>query len=79
MPCMDDFEKKWKRIREQLLAQASGAESRPISSGRTLFGIKSEAEQKMERFAREIERDNLERMRKAAREKRGQAGEDASE
>lgn len=54
---MDDFERKWKLIREQLLAEATGEEPRAISSGRTLFGIQSEAERKMERFAREIEEE----------------------
>ncbi len=72
---MDDFEKRWKRIHEQLLAQASGAEQRPFSSARTLFGIKSEAERKMERFAREIEREQLERLRNETRQKQGRQDE----
>ncbi len=57
MPRMDDFERKWKLIREHLMAEATGEQPCAISSGRTLFGIKSEAEQKMERFAREIEEE----------------------
>ena len=52
---MDDFEKKWKRIQEQLRIQMSGDEQPRISSGRTLFGIRSEGERKMEEFARQIE------------------------
>lgn len=52
---MDDFEKKWKRIQEQLRIQMSGDERPRVSSGRTLFGIQSEGERKMEEFARQIE------------------------
>lgn len=52
---MDDFEKKWKRIQEQLRIQMSGDERPCVSSGRTLFGIQSEGERKMEEFARQIE------------------------
>ena len=52
---MDDFEKKWKRIQEQLRIQMSGDEQPRVSSGRTLFGIRSEGERKMEEFARQIE------------------------
>lgn len=51
---MDDFEKKWKRIQEQLRIQMSGDEQPRVSSGRTLFGIRSEGERKMEEFARQI-------------------------
>ena len=52
---MDDFEKKWKRIQEQLRIQMSGDEQPRVSSGRTLFGIRSEGERKMEEFAQRIE------------------------
>lgn len=52
---MDDFEKKWKRIQEQLRIQMSGDEQPRVSSGRTLFGIRSEGERKMEEFAQQIE------------------------
>ena len=52
---MDDFEKKWKRIQEQLRIQMSGDEQPRVSSGRTLFGIRSEGERKMEEFSRQIE------------------------
>ena len=54
---MDDFEKKWKRIQEQLRIQMSGDERPHVSSGRTLFGIRSEGERKMEEFARQIEEE----------------------
>lgn len=63
---MDNFERKWELIREQLRVQATGDAPARVSSGRTLFGIKSEAEEKMERFAREIEEENR-RKRIAAR------------
>ena len=52
---MDDFEKKWKRIQEQLRIQMNGDEQPRVSSGRTLFGIRSEGERKMEEFAQQIE------------------------
>ena len=69
---MDDFERKWKMMRDYLFAEATGTEPRPFSSGRTLFGIKSEAEQKMERFAREIEEEQLRKLREdAARDAKG--------
>lgn len=52
---MDDFEKRWKRIQQQLGAEARGDEPHMFSSGRTLFGIKSSVELKMEQIAREDE------------------------
>lgn len=76
---MDDFERKWKIIQEHLFAEATGAEPRPFSSGRTLFGIKSEAEQKMERFAREIEEKQLDALRKDAQESVGEFGTEGPE
>ena len=54
---MEDFERTWRLIREQLLDQASGAQPRAVSSRRTLFGIRSSVEEKMDRFAREIEEE----------------------
>lgn len=66
---MDDFEKRWQRIQDQLLAQMNGAEPRAISSGKTLFGIRSEVEKKIDRFAREIE-DSYREQRAAERERR---------
>jgi fido (protein-threonine AMPylation protein) len=52
---MDDFERKWELIREQLRIQATGETPPRISSGRTLFGIRSEVEEKMDAIAREME------------------------
>ena len=54
---MDDFEKKWRRIQEQLRLQMNGDERPRLSSGRTLFGIQSEGERKMDEFARQIEEE----------------------
>ena len=42
---MDNFEKRWKRIQDQLRIQMNGDEQPRFSSGRTLFGIRSEAEE----------------------------------
>ncbi len=55
---MDDFEKRWERIQEQLRIQARGDVQPRFSSTRTLFGIRSEVEQKMDEIAREFEEDN---------------------
>ena len=60
---MDDFDKRWQRIQEQLRLQMNGDERPRISSGRTLFGIQSEGERKMDEFAREIEEEQREKRR----------------
>ena len=70
---MDDFEKRWKRIQYQLRIQMNGDEQPTFSSGRTLFGIRSAAEEKMDRFAREIEEEA--RQRRLAR---GEGGRKAA-
>ena len=44
---MDD-EKKWEQIRRALRAGAAGDEVAPVTSTRTLFGIKSHAEEVIE-------------------------------
>ena len=54
---MDDFERRWRLIHEQLLDQASGTQPRAVASQRTLFGIRSSVEEKMDRFARQIEEE----------------------
>lgn len=64
---MNDFEKRWQRISQLLQAEATGKEHPMISSGRTLFGIKSNTEEKMDRFAKEIEEEYAAK-RKAKRE-----------
>ena len=69
---MDDFEKRWKRIQDQLRIQMNGDEQPTFSSGRTLFGIRSAAEEKMDRFAREIEEEA--RQRRLARGESGRKG-----
>ncbi len=60
---MNDFEKRWQRIAEQLQLEMSGDERPMVSSGHTLFGIRSDAEVKMERFAHEIETERTEQRR----------------
>lgn len=68
-----EFDKRWGRIQQQLQAQMHGDESPRISSRRTLFGIQSEVERKMDEFAAQIEVENAAK-RKAAREA-GREGE----
>lgn len=65
---MEDFERTWRLIRERLLDQANGAQPRAVASRRTLFGIRSSVEEKMDRFAREIEEEQRAK-RDAARHK----------
>lgn len=48
---MDD-EKKWEQIRRALQAGAAGDEIAPVMSTRTLFGIKSHAEEVIEAAVR---------------------------
>ena len=62
---MNDFEKRWQRISQLLAMEATGKERPMFSSGRTLFGIKSSVEEKMDQFAREIEEEQAAK-RKAA-------------
>ncbi|MEE0845770.1 MAG: hypothetical protein U0L71_06210 [Eggerthellaceae bacterium] len=75
---MDDFEKRWKRIQDQLRIQMNGDEQPRFSSGRTLFGIRSEAELKMDRFAREMEEEaRQKRLEKQHAERGGDAATDS--
>lgn len=64
---MNDFDRRWQHISQLLSMEATGKERPMFSSGRTLFGIKSTAEEKMDQFAREIEEEHAAK-RKAARE-----------
>ena len=64
---MNDFDRRWQLISQLLSMEATGKERPMFSSGRTLFGIKSTAEEKMDQFAREIEEEHAAK-RKAARE-----------
>ena len=50
-----DDEKRWKRIQDMLVAEASGKTMRPAVSQRTLFGIPSTVEQTIERIVAEDE------------------------
>ncbi len=65
-----DFERRWERIQDQLRIQMNGDVQPRVSSGRTLFGIKSEGERKMDEFARQIEAEQA-----AKREKRKEGRE----
>lgn len=60
---MNDFEKRWQRIQQALQLEITGDERPMVSSGRTLFGIRSEAEEKMDRWAREIEEEKKQKRR----------------
>lgn len=59
------------RIQDQLRIQMNGEEQPRFSSGRTLFGIKSDAEKKMEAFAQEIEEEARQRRLAKQRELEG--------
>lgn len=65
----NDFERRWERIQEQLRVQMDGDVQPRVSSGRTLFGIKSESERKMDEFARRIEAEQAEKRRERERER----------
>ena len=69
-----DFERRWERIQQQLQVQMNGSAQPRVSSGRTLFGIKSEGERKMDEFARQIEEEQAARRR--ARTQREKASND---
>lgn len=53
----NEFQKRWERIQQALAAELSGEAKPRVSSGRTLFGIKSEGETKMDTFAKQIEEE----------------------
>lgn len=70
-----DFERRWERIQQQLQVRMNGSAQPRVSSGRTLFGIKSEGERKMDEFARQIEAEQAARRRaRVRREKAGNNG-----
>lgn len=48
-------EKRWELMQQVLLAESRGDEPRAYSSGRTLFGIRSHAEEVTDRVAAEDE------------------------
>lgn len=51
----NEFQKRWERIQQALATELQGDAKPRVSSGRTLFGIKSEGEAKMDEFAKQIE------------------------
>lgn len=64
-----EFERRWERIQQQLQVQMNGDVQPRVTSGRTLFGIKSEGERKMDEFARQIEEEQAARRRQRVRQK----------
>lgn len=64
---MSDFEKRWQRIQDALQCDYAGDVQPRVSSGRTLFGIKSEGEAKMEEFARQIDEENIKKTLQSSR------------
>ncbi|MDO4854589.1 MAG: hypothetical protein Q4A43_04195 [Coriobacteriia bacterium] len=70
---MDEWGKRWKQLQDALQYEISGKPPRPAASMRTLFGIKSEVEEKMDRFAREIEEKNKEARNKKRSEEEADA------
>ena len=53
----NEFQNRWARIQQALATELSGEVKPRVSSGRTLFGIKSEGESKMDEFAKQIEEE----------------------
>lgn len=53
----NEFQKRWERIQQAIATELSGEMKPRVSSGRTLFGIKSEGEAKIDEFARQIEEE----------------------
>ena len=82
---MDDFDRRWERIQQELARQMNGDERPRYASTRTLFGIRSTAEVKMDEFVAEIEAEQAakrkarEEAEAAAAEEAGAAGDSASD
>lgn len=53
----NEFQKRWERIQQAIATELNGDVKPRVSSGRTLFGIKSEGESKMDEFAKQIEEE----------------------
>ena len=73
---MDDFDRRWERIQQELARQMNGDERPRYASTRTLFGIRSTAEVKMDEFVAEIEAEQAAK-RKAREEAEAAAAEEA--
>lgn len=71
-----DDEKRWKRIQEMLVAEASGKTMRPLVSQRTLFGIPSTVEQTIERIVAQDEEERRAR-RRSAEDGEGRSAQDS--
>ena len=71
-----DDEKRWKRIQEMLVAEASGKTVRPLVSQRTLFGIPSTVEQTIERIVAQDEEERRAR-RRSVEDGEGRSAQDS--
>ena len=74
---MDDFDRRWERIQQELARQMNGDERPRYASTRTLFGIRSTAEVKMDEFVAEIEAEQA--AKRKAREEAEAAAEEAGD
>ncbi len=59
----NEFQKRWERIQRAIANELSEETKPKVSSGRTLFGIKSEGEAKMDLFAKQIEEEYAAKLR----------------
>ncbi len=75
---MDDFEKRWQRLRDQLGAEARGDSQPRLCSQRTLFGIRSSVEQTLDAVVAEQEAQ-AQRKLEAERRRRQADGETEGE
>ena len=74
----NEFQTRWERIQQALATELSDNVKPRVSSGRTLFGIKSEGEAKMDEFAKQIEEEYAAK-RRAEKHKAESAGSDEPE
>lgn len=77
---MDDFEKRWQRLRDQLGAEARGDSQPRLCSQRTLFGIRSSVDQTLDAVVAEQEvqaRRKLEAERQRRRQAEDEGGQGA--
>ncbi len=63
----NEFQKRWERIQQAIATELSDEVKPRVSSRRTLFGIKSEGESKMDEFAKRIEEEYAAKRREEKR------------
>ena len=71
----NEFQKRWERIQQAIATEISGKTKPKVSSGRTLFGIKSEGEAKMDVFAKQIEEEYAAERRARKEQEKGRASD----